>query len=643
MRPLHLLILCVLGVGSVRAQQSPAERAQPAAPSRGTLLQFDFNDANPWPRRIAAGAGAIVEARSVGTIDVAGSKDASGSLLLVVNRAAANGEWAGALSSGPLAVQNSEKHLGKLTLSFSLSVSAARPVTVRIESFNAQKRRTGGLTTTIYPAAPDFHQRYAIDLSTMKPVGGGFNPADSFVGFTFEVSGSASSSAERLPELRLDNVNYAMPAFYVSPQGNDTNDGRTEQTALARPQKAIEMAQPGDIILVANGTYPPNGEQEGIAKFIRPGTPANWIVLKNYPGHRPVFSAVGAWGAIRVGNVGGRRNISAGSPPLAYLEIRGIHVRGDADLRTETHKPLIGKSNVRNNCNGIDIQGGSQTVKTHHIRIADNIVEFCAGAGITYIKSDWALIEGNISRNNCWWMDYAGSGISIMGYANFDATEGNYKNLIRNNVASGNRCFVKWNRIGKISDGNGIIIDLQTGHLGRKLIQNNLVFGNGGSGIHAYSSEHVDIINNTAYLNSASPELQWNQIFAGAKVKDIRIINNIMWAPPDKPMDFKLMRDASEIVYANNLYFGGRGTPGGASGGLGAEAGSGKQASESGNLRADPQFVNAMLDYRTADFHLQPGSPALKAGRWEPFSPITDLDGKLRPLNGSADLGAFQK
>ncbi len=203
-------------------------------------------------------------------------------------------------------------------------------------------------------------------------------------------------------------------------------------------------------------------------------------------------------------------------------------------------------------------------------------------------------------------------------------------------------CFVKWNRFGKISDGNGIIIDLQTGHLGRKLIQNNLVFRNGGSGIHADSSEHVDIINKTAYLNSASPELQWNQIFAGSRVKDIRIINNIMWAPPDKPMDFKLMRDAFEVVYANNLYFGGRDIPGAASGGLGAEAGSGKQANETGNLRADPKFANPTLDYKTAEFRLQPGSPALKAGRREAFSPLNDLEGKLRPRNGASDLGAFQ-
>lgn len=58
--------------------------------------------------------------------------------------------------------------------------------------------------------------------------------------------------------------------------------------------------------------------------------------------------------------------------------------------------------------------------------------------------------------------------------------------------------------------------------------------------------------------------------------------------------------------------------------------------------------VSALAIYPSADpaksdFHLKSGSPALKAGRLESFSPITDLDGRLRPPNGPADLGAFQK
>ena len=368
------------------------------------------------------------------------------------------------MSSGTLAVQNTETQLAKLTLSFNLSVAVSQPVTVRIESIDAQKKRSGGLEKTIYPAAPDFHQRYALDLDTMKSVdGGSFNPTDAFVSFTFEINGAVKSQ-----QLRLDNVNYAKPAFYVSTTGSATNNGRSEQMAFATPQQALEVAQPGDIILVGDGIYHANGEQEGVAKFVRPGTPADWIVLKNYPGQHPIFSSVGTWATVKIGNSGTSPAANfTDRPALAYLEIRGLHIRGDADLLRESHKPFIGKKVVHNNSNGISVEGRGQKNPPHHIRAADNIVEYCSGGGISYIHADWVTIENNLVRNNCWWMDYAGSGISINGYNNFDATEGNYKDLIRNNYVSGNRCFVKWAAIGKISDGNGIIIDVNRGHFGR--------------------------------------------------------------------------------------------------------------------------------------------------------------------------------
>ncbi|WP_395139002.1 hypothetical protein [Armatimonas sp.] len=123
-----------------------------------TLLQLDFNSGEPWP-----GA----QRKPVGTIDTAGSQETSGGML--AKRI---------LTSDLLAVSNPETNLGKLTLSFSLSVSALRPVSVKLESFDAKKKRTGSLETTIYPAAPDFHQRYAFELSTMR---GNFKPTDPFV------------------------------------------------------------------------------------------------------------------------------------------------------------------------------------------------------------------------------------------------------------------------------------------------------------------------------------------------------------------------------------------------------------------------------------------------------------------------------
>jgi hypothetical protein len=52
----------------------------------------------------------------------------------------------------------------------------------------------------------------------------------------------------------------------------------------------------------------------------------------------------------------------------------------------------------------------------------------------------------------------------------------------------------------------------------------------------------------------------------------------------------------------------------------------------SGDLVADPMFVNPSLDPSVADFRLKPGSPAINSGV-QSFSdvPAVDLDAKTRP------------
>ncbi len=43
--------------------------------------------------------------------------------------------------------------------------------------------------------------------------------------------------------------------WYVSPQGNDTQDGRNPGTAFNSLGRAVEAAKPGDTILIAPGAY----------------------------------------------------------------------------------------------------------------------------------------------------------------------------------------------------------------------------------------------------------------------------------------------------------------------------------------------------------------------------------------------------
>lgn len=634
-----LTLLCLFC--SASCQSRPAEvKSLPA--HGGTIARFDFRDTNSWPAKVAIfsvpGETVTLTAAHVGTVDAAGGTDPSGGLLFSAKRINTHGSWGTGFVSGKLSVKNRETDAKRLTLSFSLSASSTMPVTVRIESFDKAKKRSGGLTAQIFPAAPHFYQRYALDLSDMKGFGTGrFRPTDPFVQFTFTVQSQPAAGALPAPtayELRLDNVNYASPAYYVSPQGRDTHDGRTEGTAFATPQKALDAAQPGDIVLLMDGTY--KAGRVPVASFPRPGQPDAWIVLKDYPGQHPTLTSTG-WNIVSIAK-GSSTEISQ-DPPLAYLEVRGLHVRGEGDVARQKYPEAMNKADSRTNSNGIAADGRYSAGVFHDIRIADNLVEFAPGCGIGSIDADWVTVENNVCRSNCWPTIYAPSGISVMGPANFDAQDNVYKRLVRNNVCCHNQTYEKWTAIGKYSDGNGIILDVNQGsdqhpklnYIGRTLVQSNLSYDNGGSGIHTVTANRVDIINNTAYLNSASVHLEYSEIFTYGST-DVHILNNILVAPVanvaagEKPETVNQGGGKNtDVVFSHNLYFGGNIAP----------------TLGDGDVVADPQFVLPSIDDKTANFHLKPGSPAVGRGVTTPFSPFLDLDGK--PRGSTPSKGAYKK
>lgn len=622
-------LLCFCGAGYFFPHPNlPFEaKAKAVTPTHGgTIAQFDFTSQKTWPEKYAVVGSHAVKWANVGTVDVENGKEPSGGLLFTAKNGA-DAEFA----SGKLPVSSRETNLGKLTLSFSLSASSSEAINVIIESFDKNKKRTGGLAGQIFPAAPKFYQRYALDLSTMKAFGRGkFNPTDPFVQFSF---GPRSQDAAADYELRLDNINYASPAYYVSPKGDDKNDGRGETTAFATPQKALDLTQPGDIVVLMEGTY-----KEGlkpVASFPRPGLPSAWIVLKNYPNQTPTIFSNG-WNIVSIAK--GSKVKPSDEPALAYLEMRGLHVRGEGDVAKTKYPDAMNKPDSRTNSNGIAIDGRFSNHVFHDIRIADNVVEFAPGGGISSIDGDWVTVENNVCNSNCWTMIYAGSGISVMGAANSDGQEANvYKRLVRNNVCYHNQTFEKWHAINRYSDGNGIILDVNQGsdahptfkYTGRTLVQNNLCYDNGGSGIHTVTADRVDIIGNTVYLNSASVNLEYGEIFTYGS-HDVRIMNNIMVAPVanvaagEKPEPVnKLGGKNTNVVFGHNVYFGGNIAP----------------TLGEGDTIADPQFVKPASNGKTADFHLKGGSPAIGAGVQTPFAPFLNLDNK--PRGPKPNIGAY--
>lgn len=575
-----------------------------------------------------------------GTVDIANTTQKSGAIVLSVENTRGIEEWSAGLSSGFLSIPTRETNLGKLTLSFDHSVSSVRPIIVRVESYDYNWKRTGGLETKVFPATSDFFLRSAIELSDMKPFGSGkFIPQDVYINFSFFIEGSKEDADKQ--ELRIDNLAYSTPSYYVSPTGKDSNDGRSEKTAFADPQTAINIAKPGDIIVLMNGNYSNNrtgdANQIAVASFVRSGAPAAWITLKSYPGHNPKILCYGRDG-VRISQ--GTKYTSRESPLLSYIEVRELYFKGNSEEVLKANSSELGTSTPKTETTGILIDATyAPTRMYHHIRVADCTVEYCGADGIFASAVDYLTVENNILRYNCftsahWLM----SGFSCVMYSDFDKVDNATKILVRGNQAYGNQCKV-YKKTGpfKIYNGNGILFDansedylLPDFYLGRTLVQNNLVYGNGGGAIQMWGCHRIDVVNNTMYYNGITPELKWGNM-GFEYCKDIRVINNIVVAQDDRPLDFWVFdnpdRDTSKIVRINNLYYGG----------------ARPNIKGKGDIVADPLFVNASLDSAVADFRLKTGSPAINTG----YSgieclPIIDVAGKLRKGKGKGlDRGAY--
>ncbi|MBC8011216.1 MAG: hypothetical protein H7067_14105, partial [Burkholderiales bacterium] len=210
--------------------------------------------------------------------------------------------------------------------------------------------------------------------------------------------------------------------------------------------------------------------------------------------------------------------------------------------------------------------------------------------------------------------------------------------------------------IGKLSDGNGILLDVtdirRTGPAnptaeaaaaadaaaaaeaanpnakpkslrpewkGRALIANNVSAFNGGSGIHVFRTQYVDIINNTTYWNGQI--VNYEELFSNNS-RDVVILNNIIVPAPagrvtsnnrnqNVRWDYNLYPVAQKVVSGPN------------------------------DVVADPLFVKVARDLREADFRLRKGSPAINCGTKE-VPQATDLTGKKRSSKQVPDLGALE-
>lgn len=430
-----------------------------------------------------------------------------------------------------------------------------------------------------------------------------------------DTSNSSTVQEVKAPKHTLLAAATTPKTYYVSGTGKDSNNGLSRTTPFRTIQRAADLTNPGDTVIIMNGLYTNPYPGAGYAVSItRSGNANAWIKFRASSGHTPKIKH-DAWNGIYIGD------------GASYVEIQGLEIEGNndnisLDYAREQQYNLYNPWTI-GNCITID---GRNNGHPHHIRILKNKIHGCGGGGIAVIQADYVTIDGNEVYNNAWYSPYASSGISVYQNWNYDSNKG-YRMYVTNNRVYDNRQYIPFIYSGKIEDGNGIVIDdlrnTQGGstlgpYLGRTLVANNLTYKNGGTGIHTYLSENVDIVHNTAYLNNQSPEISHGQIFANAS-SNVKVWNNILYAYPGKNVNNNWSN--TNVSYNYNVY---------ANSSLITVMGA-------NDIIADPQFVNPSLN----NFQLNVTSPAINNGyTWSQLK--KDILSNPRPSGIKYDVGAYE-
>jgi parallel beta-helix repeat protein len=173
-------------------------------------------------------------------------------------------------------------------------------------------------------------------------------------------------------------------------------------------------------------------------------------------------------------------------------------------------------------------------IASHHVWVINSIISNFSQSGISFAAAEYFYaLHNTVYENAGTTCDAQGSGIAvniphpIPGYAPTSDDRTNPNSLIGSFVTGSDffRNVFEWNVVynnaltqcGNATnpydtDGNGIIMDTFSNrhgnsieYINQTLIAFNVVYNNGGGGIHIFKSEYVTVANNSCYNNYLDP------------------------------------------------------------------------------------------------------------------------------------------
>jgi hypothetical protein len=305
--------------------------------------------------------------------------------------------------------------------------------------------------------------------------------------------------------------------YYLTPTGKDSNNGLSPGAPWLTPNHSVNC---GDVIIAEpSNAYLSSSFHRNFGTVTCPaGNNVAWLKCAVFDGCI-IISPLGQGGM--------------------WIDQSFWGIQG-----WEVQSPYV---SVNGGCFGVS-PNPNTLLPVHHIILANNVANGCAGHGIAVsadsaaASADYVAIIGNIVWNAAQGLgQFAGScysGINVWEPANTDTLPGTHI-FIAGNVSWSNLdppgCGQMPN--GTTSDGEGIIIDTlqHYNYTGQVVVENNILLANGGRGFTITQNQGtppapVYILNNTTWSNDDDPHgaSTWDKGEIGVQTSgDVTVARNI--------------------------------------------------------------------------------------------------------------------
>jgi parallel beta-helix repeat protein len=445
--------------------------------------------------------------------------------------------------------------------------------------------------------------------------------------------------------------------YYLSPNGSDTNTGKTPQDPFLTFTKARNLMKPGDTLYLRGGTYSISTNTFGSSFG---GTASAPVTIAAYPGETPIFTGSPQYGSFFSFNHSWYvldgvtfQNFNA-SIPVSVSDVTNVTIKNSKFI-----------NNSAANANIRLIKGSYHKIQNNYFDTVGTIAlaSYGQGSHIYALGTEYSIIENNYFTKS--------------GHAAIDLIEDRGAslkpsrfNVIRNNtieqhwsggiylIMNSEYNLVENNTIAYAGEGitypkSGIGISGPYNIVRRNIIRDTLATQSGGITVYAfqfggiYQKASYNRIYNNIVTRSNRGAVYYNQKDNSTNTEN-KFVNNILyynkllgkteqWVPAlNQYLNFELYHAYATNKWAsfpnNNYFFNNVFLHADTSGDLPGEPGmihedvtnNGQGASYtltsaqtkypthfSGNVESNPQFVN----FQGNDFHLKSGSPMIDAGR----------------------------